>query len=333
MLMQCDEKPLFWPVGAFLVVMQMYPIFELFKNFRISKSLSHTLPVIENACKMAFIRENMCIAVILDSFCINNFETVFGRQFCFPKIVGANTFFLQDLPQMLIHLYFMKIYPSHKVPHGDITVLISLISSIFAIQISFFNVVASHPNEFDPRLLEIELKRKAEVRNRYQSLHMKEGIKEEKKRFEFKKSKSINIRTERNKLPDFITEEMADEHERESMKKVASKQGSSVFDIFKGNSPTAAEPKKEKFLGIKHQKTTIVKSNKGGKSPAAVSPNLKKVDENSKSKETSMLETDSNKEAFADSENLVINADLEAGDANKGDEDKSQEIHAQDENS
>jgi hypothetical protein len=71
-----------------------------------------------------------------------------------------NTFFLQDLPQMLIHLYFIFFYASHKIPHNDLTVEISLISSIFAIQISLFNVVVSQPNEFDPRLLEFELIKK-----------------------------------------------------------------------------------------------------------------------------------------------------------------------------
>jgi len=61
---------------------------------------------------------------------------------------------------MLIHLYFMFLYSSHKVPHYDLTVEISLFSSIVAICISLFNVIASAPNEFDPRLLEIELRRK-----------------------------------------------------------------------------------------------------------------------------------------------------------------------------
>jgi hypothetical protein len=51
------------------------------------------------------------------------------------------------------------------VPHHDITIIISLISSIFAIQISLFNVAMSQPNEFDPRLLEIELRKKAVLRD------------------------------------------------------------------------------------------------------------------------------------------------------------------------
>lgn len=105
----------------------------------------------------------MFIAVVLDSFCINNYETIGKKQIVFPKLVGLNTFFLQDLPQMLIHLYFLFLYASHKVPHNDLTVEISLISSIAAIQVSLFNVIVSKPNEFDPRLLEIELRRKREM--------------------------------------------------------------------------------------------------------------------------------------------------------------------------
>jgi hypothetical protein len=118
----------------------------------------------------------MMIATILDSFCINNFESIAGKKLCYPKIIGMNTFFLQDLPQMLIHLYFMFLYASHKIPHNDITVEISLISSIFAIQISLFNVLVSKPNEFDPKLLEFELKKKKIERERNFSLDIRNDI-------------------------------------------------------------------------------------------------------------------------------------------------------------
>ena len=107
MLVECDEWPLYYPVGFFLLIMQIYPITELFLLLKKNMDLSHTLPEIERCCKLSFIRENMFLAVVLDSFCINNYLTVCGKEIVFPKVVGYNTFFLQDLPQMLIHIYFL----------------------------------------------------------------------------------------------------------------------------------------------------------------------------------------------------------------------------------
>jgi hypothetical protein len=118
----------------------------------------------------------MMIATILDSFCINNYESLFGYNICFSKIVGMNTFFIYDLPQVCIHLYFMLFYPSHKIPHNDLTVELSLISSVLAVPNSFFNTMASHPNYFDPRLLEFELIKK---QNHKKDQLMIQDIKEE----------------------------------------------------------------------------------------------------------------------------------------------------------
>ena len=71
----------------------------------------------------------------------------------------------------------MFLYWSHKIPHSDVTVTISFFSGLVAINISLFNIFVSQPNEFDPRLLEIELKRKKLQREKYLSLEMKDGIK------------------------------------------------------------------------------------------------------------------------------------------------------------
>ena len=37
-----------------------------------NQSYNHTLPRIERNCRLAFIRENMLLATVLDSFCIDN---------------------------------------------------------------------------------------------------------------------------------------------------------------------------------------------------------------------------------------------------------------------
>ena len=62
---------------------------------------------------------------------------------------------------MTIHLIFLFFYHS-DIPHSDLTVELSLIGSIFAIMVSVFNVIVSKPNDFDPVLLEIELKKRKE---------------------------------------------------------------------------------------------------------------------------------------------------------------------------
>jgi hypothetical protein len=46
------------------------------------------------------------------------------------------------------------------VPHTDKTVKISLVAGALAIAISIFNVIMVAPNEFDPILLMLELKRR-----------------------------------------------------------------------------------------------------------------------------------------------------------------------------
>ena len=70
--------------------------------------------------------------------------------------MGATTLLLQDIPQLIIHMIFLFFMHTH-IPHGDLTVIFSLCTSAFAILVSTFNVVVSHPNHFDPKLLKNEL--------------------------------------------------------------------------------------------------------------------------------------------------------------------------------
>ena len=48
--------------------------------------------------QLAFIRENMLLATVLDSFCIDNTVTMFKKPIAFGKLMGAYTFFCQDFP-------------------------------------------------------------------------------------------------------------------------------------------------------------------------------------------------------------------------------------------
>jgi len=141
--------------------MLTYPIYKIFRLLKLEDNLLHTLPKIERNCKLSFIRENMMLAVVLDSFCITNYEYVCKKNVFFPRVMGATTLFLQDIPQLFLHAIFLWVIHT-EVPHSDLTVTLSLITSVFAIMVSLFNVIVSHPNHFDPWLLKYELdKRKS----------------------------------------------------------------------------------------------------------------------------------------------------------------------------
>lgn len=60
---------------------------------------------------------------------------------------------------MLIHIIFL-IFIHNDVSHSEFTVVLSLIVSSVAIQVSIFNICMCAPNEFDPILLQLELKKR-----------------------------------------------------------------------------------------------------------------------------------------------------------------------------
>ena len=93
--------------------------------------------------QLAFIRENMLLATVLDSFCIDNTVTMCKKPIAFGKFMGAYTFLCQDFPQLTIHLYFLIAMHDEAslILHAHPIVLISLVVSSFAILISTFNFV------------------------------------------------------------------------------------------------------------------------------------------------------------------------------------------------
>lgn len=85
-------------------LMLTYPIYKIFRLLKLNRNLKHTLPKIERNWKLSFIRENMMLAVVLDSFCITNYEYLCKFNIFFPRIMGATTLFFQDIPQVSIIL-------------------------------------------------------------------------------------------------------------------------------------------------------------------------------------------------------------------------------------
>ena len=76
-----------------LVLTIVYPVFMLFRLCKLDKELSHTQPKIERNCKLSFIRENMLLAVVLDSFCMMNYGDLCKKKIVFPRIMGMVTLF------------------------------------------------------------------------------------------------------------------------------------------------------------------------------------------------------------------------------------------------
>ena len=159
LLIQCKVWKLVVPVSCLVILYLIYPLYTLVKLSKLTKNFNHTQPKLERNCDLAFVRENMLLATVLDSFCIENNVNVCKKNLPFGRLMGIWTLVTQDGPQYLIHLLFMFVIHS-EVDHYGLTIMMSLVCSTFAIAISIFNCIMCDHNEFDPALLEIELKKR-----------------------------------------------------------------------------------------------------------------------------------------------------------------------------
>lgn len=105
------------------------------------------------------MRENMLLATVLDSFCIDNNIEMCNKPVPFGRWQGIWTLATQDGPQYAIHLLFIFVVAT-EIPHSLSTVLMSLVCSSLAMPISIFNIIMCSQNEFDPIILEIEMKKR-----------------------------------------------------------------------------------------------------------------------------------------------------------------------------
>ena len=135
MISQCEEWGLFIPVCVLLIIYMIYPIYSMYMLSGLQVDLvtfKHTQPTIERCCKLSFIRENMLLATVLDSFCISNSTDICGKPVSFGRTMGIWTLTTQDGPQYLIHLLFIFVIHS-RIDHYSFTVICSLIVSTFAV--------------------------------------------------------------------------------------------------------------------------------------------------------------------------------------------------------
>lgn len=101
----------------------------------------------------------MLLATVLDSFCIDNNIEICKKPVPFGRWQGIWTLATQDGPQYAIHLLFIFVVAT-EIPHSLSTVLMSLVCSSVAMPISIFNIIMCSQNEFDPIILEIEMKKR-----------------------------------------------------------------------------------------------------------------------------------------------------------------------------
>ena len=152
------------PVGLLILASQVMPAVIIIGNCCKSrkKNVTSPLPKIEQAAQLCLVRENMMLACVLDSFCINNYYTTCGKERVLGRLTQYNNFLFQDFPQTVIHVAFLydKICP---VSHYEATIKISLIFSYVAICIAILNLIMFKPNDFDPVVLQVELKKRMEA--------------------------------------------------------------------------------------------------------------------------------------------------------------------------
>ena len=98
LLYQCSEWSLAGPIGALIILYILYPLYKLVRLLKVSQSFKHTLPKIERNCNLSFIRENMMLATVLDSFCIDNNAEICKKPVPFGRIMGIWTLVTQDGP-------------------------------------------------------------------------------------------------------------------------------------------------------------------------------------------------------------------------------------------
>jgi hypothetical protein len=91
LLFQCSQWELVIPVGIFIVLYLIYPFYTLIRVSAMNHSLKHTMPKIERNCMVSFIREQMLLATVLDSFCIDNSIEVFKKPVHFGRFMGVYT--------------------------------------------------------------------------------------------------------------------------------------------------------------------------------------------------------------------------------------------------
>lgn len=152
-------EPWIIPCLTFASCNLIFPLIMLLRNLKTDQGNPISQPYLESTCFVSFIRENMLLATVVDSFCINNSFYFLGRPLVFGKLMGFVSFFTQDFPQLTLHVLFKLIIlnESQAKLKKQYLLTVGMTCSSFAVLISIFNMVMCTQNEFDPIVLETEL--------------------------------------------------------------------------------------------------------------------------------------------------------------------------------
>ena len=116
LIMQCFNEYINWAIPsltfAFLNILFPFIMLLYLLLKPVKKGSVLYQPYLEDTCFAAFIRENMLLATVIDSFCINNSFYFFGKPLVFGKLMGFISFFTQDFPQLTIHVLFKIVITS-----------------------------------------------------------------------------------------------------------------------------------------------------------------------------------------------------------------------------
>lgn len=150
------------PVGTLIFLNLTYPLYGLYFLMTLKQSFKHTLPKLERCCNLSFLRENMLLASVLDTFCISNNIEICKKPIPFGRTMGVWTLLTQDGPQYVVHVMFLFVLQT-DLDYAEFTVVVSIFVSSIAIQVTICNIILGSMKEFDPVILQLELKRRKEM--------------------------------------------------------------------------------------------------------------------------------------------------------------------------
>eukprot|EP00347_Sterkiella_histriomuscorum_P007848 403347332 len=144
-LYSCD---FFYMMIASIIILTISSIYNIYMIFRLMrKDHSNLLENIERNCKLAYISEHQSLAIILDSFSLNNFESVGKKTITVPKIVSSLKSFTEDLPQFIIQIIYLLAFSETTEQSG--TIFLSILLGAFSFGMSLQHALTAQSSNID----------------------------------------------------------------------------------------------------------------------------------------------------------------------------------------
>lgn len=149
----------YWELLGFgILCLVLSSSYQFYSLFRLLKNDEHMLlENIERNCKLAYVTEHNCLAVILDSFSLSNFESVGEKTITVPKIISSMKSGLEDLPQFVIQVIFV-LYYSEKGQNNQTSVVLSIMLGLISFAMSITHAIQAKTSNVDMRKIEEKLR-------------------------------------------------------------------------------------------------------------------------------------------------------------------------------